>query len=996
MVKLGMSEKIPKIILRKDRNGKYLVVSDDDAEEDSESTFTPNLPEYIAVEDNNETEGRSRQFARQGGVQPSEEFTRQINSAYNEIVYWRKNVFLVPSGKNGKEFIREIIFWVKHFNEQSKQSVVALKACMVLPALLLQKPSRASKAKDHSLKLEKRLTMWREGNILDLLKEGREIQKRLIASHSKRNDDQNAKIFARLILQGKVNAALRYLDENGNSGVLSLTQEVLQELREKHPKPAKVQPHTLLMGPIDEVSPALFDQIDEEMIFKAAMHTKGAGGPSNFDADQYRRILCSKNFHTVGKELREQIAIMARTLCTKNLDPRCLEAYVASRVIPLDKKPGVRPIGIGEVIRRIIGKAVSWLLKEEIKEAAGPLQTCAGHKGGSEAAIHAMKEIFSQEDTDGVILVDASNAFNRLNRKAAMHNLRITCPALSTYVINIYRHEARLFVTGGEELASMEGTTQGDNLAMAFYAISTANIITSTRFTCPGVKQVWLADDASGAGEISALNEWYREIKVLGEKYGYYVNEKKSWLILKNPSKLNNAKAIFGDSINITTEGKRHLGSVLGTQSFKEEYCSDLCSKWMNELQKLSEFAKSEPQAAYAAYCHGYKSKFTYFMRTIEGLENYMEPIEQLITNKFLPLLVDDVSVSDNERLIYSLPTKDGGLGINIIDEECKTQYKASSMFTLPLVRKIILQELCLGEIDEGIYKEEYREYKKAQIELKINTINSGIDHRMKRALEQAADKGSSNWLTALPLVDQGYNLTKGEFRDALRIRYDKELTGLPTHCPCGSRFDVNHALSCGRGGDVIMRHNEVRDLTASMLGELCNDIEIEPMLQPLTGEQMRHRTAVTGDEARLDVRARGFWRRNQVAFFDINVTHVNAASYSNSTTEQTLRKQENRKKRSYNQRVMDVEGGSFTPLVFGTNGSMGKECERFTTYLAYKLAEKRDEKYSKVVNWIRTRFSFSIMRAVLVCVRGTRSKRTAIGHYPDDFNLANFNSRLG
>ena len=53
-----------------------------------------------------------------------------------------------------------------------------------------------------------------------------------------------------------------------------------------------------------------------------------------------------------------------------------------------------------------------------------------------------MKEIFSQEDTDGVILVDTSYAFNRLNRKVAMHNLRITCPALATYVINIYRHKA--------------------------------------------------------------------------------------------------------------------------------------------------------------------------------------------------------------------------------------------------------------------------------------------------------------------------------------------------------------------------------------------------------------------------------------------------------------------------------------------------------------------------------------------------------------------------
>ena len=108
--------------------------------------------------------------------------------------------------------------------------------------------------------------------------------------------------------------------------------------------------------------------------------------------------------------------------------------------------------------------------------------------------------------------MDASNSFNRLNRKVAMHNLWIICPTLSTYVINIYRHQTQLFVTGGKEISSQEGTTQGDNLAMAFCAISTASIITGTRFTCPGIKQVWLADNANGAGELYALNDWYREI----------------------------------------------------------------------------------------------------------------------------------------------------------------------------------------------------------------------------------------------------------------------------------------------------------------------------------------------------------------------------------------------------------------------------------------------------------------------------------------------------
>ena len=78
-----------------------------------------------------------------------------------------------------------------------------------------------------------------------------------------------------------------------------------------------------------------------------------------------------------------------------------LATYVNSRLIPLDKSPGVRPIGIGEVLRRIIGKSISRHATNEIKEAAGPLQTCASHGAGAEAAIHAMRKTFEMEGTGG-------------------------------------------------------------------------------------------------------------------------------------------------------------------------------------------------------------------------------------------------------------------------------------------------------------------------------------------------------------------------------------------------------------------------------------------------------------------------------------------------------------------------------------------------------------------------------------------------------------------
>ena len=107
------------------------------------------------------------------------------------------------------------------------------------------------------------------------------------------------------------------------------------------------------------------------------------------DAELYKRILCSKNFKTEGKILKE-LAVFTRNLLRKSYHPSLLEAFTSCRLILLDKNPGIRPIGIGEVLRRIMGKTVSGFLKEEIKEAAGPLQVCAGHNAGAEAAIHAM------------------------------------------------------------------------------------------------------------------------------------------------------------------------------------------------------------------------------------------------------------------------------------------------------------------------------------------------------------------------------------------------------------------------------------------------------------------------------------------------------------------------------------------------------------------------------------------------------------------------------
>ena len=129
-------------------------------------------------------------------------------------------------------------------------------------------------------------------------------------------------------------------------------------------------------------------------------------------------------------------------------------------------------IGIGEVLRRIIGKSVMHVIKQDVSVSAGPLQLCASQPSGCEAAVHAVREIFNDEDCDAVILVDASNAFNSINRKAMLHNIGILCPAMKTFAENCYSTSARLFITGGAEIKSNEGTTQGDPVSSSMYAVA--------------------------------------------------------------------------------------------------------------------------------------------------------------------------------------------------------------------------------------------------------------------------------------------------------------------------------------------------------------------------------------------------------------------------------------------------------------------------------------------------------------------------------------------
>ena len=240
-------------------------------------------------------------------------------------------------------------------------------------------------------------------------------------------------------------------------------------------------------------------------------------------------------------------------------------------------------------------------------------------------------------------------------------------------------------------------------------------------------------------------------------------------------------------------------------------------------------------------------------MRTIEGMENYLKPLDDAVSNFLLPNLLGLV-VNDEDLKLFSLPVKHGGLGISNFVEKSSLDYEYSKIMTAPLVAIMAMQ---------------------------------------------------SNDLPNAYLVKEKRSTIKSIKAQKLKGKISKVEASLPS--------------------ETLRVVQQTREY----------------------------------NQRGLDIRARGFWRPAQNNFFDVRITNPSSASSRNSTIEKILNEHEKEKKRAYNHCVMEVEHGTFTPLIFTIHGSTSTECTIFHNNLAEKIANKTGEEYSKVLILIRCKIFF-------------------------------------
>ena len=303
--------------------------------------------------------------------------------------------------------------------------------------------------------------------------------------------------------------------------------------------------------------------------------------------------------------------------------------------------------------------------------------------------------------------------------------------------------------------------------------------------------------------------------------------------------------------------------------------------------------------------------------------------LEKFLADVLLPAFFG-TEVTNEERDLFSLPSRLGGLGVFNPEKKSGQSYvysRRSCQSIIGAIKGLVQFEIQSHLSTIAGVKSDYKKSIELNYEEDFNTVIVRFDKNRQRAINRSKDGRLSGWLTVLPIAKFHFDLSPQEFRDALALRYKKPLLRVPDSCDgCGASFDLVHALDCRKGGLVIQRHNKVRDAFGDLGALVWHQVKKEPIVKEAND--------ACGSQALIaDLAIRGVWETQEEALFDIRVTDTDAKSYLTHSPNQVLAQAEKDKKLKYGSSC-EERRAVFTPLCVSVDGLFGKETEHFVKKL--------------------------------------------------------------
>ena len=392
--------------------------------------------------------------------------------------------------------------------------------------------------------------------------------------------EEKFRVFGKMVQEGNIKNATRFLADKNETKVLKPSdlidgRVVAEILQEKHPKASPLFEETFNISELPPPEKLNITSTDK----KQAMKLFGSSGPSGSDANHWFDALI--RFGLESSRLRDLVSQLGNLIANEIISWRKIKTLLSCRLIALDKQPGVRPIGIGETLRRLLGNAVADLTGDNLANAFGSEQLAGGKSCGIEGSIHGLQELFEKKSSNcfGLLLLDEKNALNSINRSSALLHARTLWSRASTFLYNSYQESSKLVLSNTDVfIRSEEGTTQGDLFSMLFFGVPLLPLIKKLHNPTKH-KQSFYSDDAAACGKFDDLKQWMQQIVDEGPKYGYYLEPKKSFLIV-HPDHVDEAKRCFEQTCLKLVIVKRYLGGFIGDKTTMKKFVHEKNQKF--------------------------------------------------------------------------------------------------------------------------------------------------------------------------------------------------------------------------------------------------------------------------------------------------------------------------------------------------------------------------------------------------------------------------------
>ena len=840
-------------------------------------------------------------------------------------------------------------------------NVTKWKLFFMLPRCILANPARGGRSHWREVleTVRCRIRRWRQGAFSELWAEVEEEESRLSRRRKPRIVSEeslrasNVRRAKRAVEEGQYKKALQALR---SEGLAKPNQDVYKEMLLKHPQgPAPFIPQMPAAPP---------PIIKADVVLKCirSFPAGSAPGPSHLRAAHLKEaVLCPSTDQ--ANQTTRALTQLVELLCS-GLIPNEVVPYLcgASLLASQKKGGGLRPIAVGEVLRRLVSKTLSTTLRQEAINSLSPHQKGVGVKAGCESIIHTITQFreVTPPSNNWALMVDFKNAFNSIDRSSMFNEIRTRMPSLSLWMECCYGGHPLLHL-GDYKIPSCSGVQQGDPLGPLGFALALHPIIEEINNKVPTLNiNGWYLDDGILVGAPTDICKALEVIEQEGPPRGLFLNRQKSLLI--SPVSDSPPPSCLPQDIPVTKSDFCLLGCPIGSTSFCNSTLLKKVEKVKECLSKLPDLQDSQMEATLLRHCLSFP-KISFSIRTCppaliqEALGSFDDLIRETLTE------IAGGPLPEWTWRKASLPIHFGGLGLRNASTTAPAAYIGSTSEA-----KASIEVLCglstqpphldhaLKELSKEANRPDWASIEDIDVPLRQQTLSRSCDRNaFESLLNSAPDPRSKalalgtslpragDWLKVIPSTTLGLHMSDDEFRPCLQYWLGMRMIGENSTCPvCQKSADAygDHQVGCGGNGDRISRHNAISDVvfSAAQSAALCPRKEV-PSLIPNSSSRP------------ADIYLPN-WERGQPAALDVTViSPLQQLTLARASSEAgyALQVAEERKKATHAEACRSA-GVIFHPLAMETLGGWSQEMlvtvNRISRLQAQRLNRSRGDSF--------------------------------------------------